>query len=588
MTLPKISVIIPCYNQGHFILETVESVLKQTDCTTDFVLEIIIVNDGSNDSVTDKVLSDIVSKNPQIILINSVNQGLASARNLGFSKATGDYIQFLDSDDLIAPEKFKKQLELFTANPEIDICYTNYQLFEENVNQRKGRYAEIKVSSNPVEDFLFRWEKEFSIPIHCGLFRRSCWGGAENPFVSGFRSKEDWIMWVKLVVSGKKIFFLDQDLAFYRRHAGNMTSNFPMINIAHIKAVNSIKDFLPTDQKEIFESIQSEYVLNNLKWFYRQDLQHLQHELQVFKQQEHFYKLEEHRFKEENFRLKIQNSRLENLLTRLQKNIFIKLINGVRKLFKKPPYLQYEELKSPYEFLLILLDTLSMEQFKNVMLARIKSICQQNAPPANLKMLFDLDDALYKIQGTQSIAYGDGVHTKHRHTKYHDFFIDNIKEHENVLDVGCGYGALAFDIASRSTANTVYGIDISEPNIEFAKSKFTHPKVTYVHQDVLQYLPNKKIEVIVLSNVLEHLEHRVDFLKKLVELYKPSRFLIRVPMFERDWRVPLKKEIGVEWRLDPTHYIEYTEDEIKSEIRQAGLQLESFKVIWGEFWLVAR
>ncbi len=581
MTLPKISVIIPCYNQGHFILETVESVLKQTDC----VLEIIIVNDGSNDSVTEKVLAELVKKKPEIILISSVNQGLASARNLGFSRATGEYIQFLDSDDLIATDKFKKQLEFFIAHPEIDICYTNYQLFEENLDQLKGRYTAIEISANPLEDFLYRWEREFSIPIHCGLFRRSCWRIDENPFVSGFRSKEDWIMWTKLIIRGKNIFFLNQDLAFYRRHAGNMTRNFPMINIAHIMAVSCIKDYLPKDKRELFEDTQSKYVLSNLQWYYQQEHQQ---QFDAMKQQAHFFKQDEYHFKEENVILKINNNSLQSILTRLQKNIFIRLINWLRMAFKRPPYLQYAELKSPYEFLLNLLDTLSMEQFKNVMLARIQSLCLKNTPSTNLRMLFDLDDALYKIQGKQSIAYGNGVHTKHRHTRYHDFFIENIQAHENVLDVGCGYGALAFDIASRSLASTVYGIDISQPNIEFAKSKFTHPKVTYVHEDVLQYLPIKKIEVIVLSNVLEHLEHRVDFLKKLVELYKPSRFLIRVPMFERDWRVPLKKEIGVEWRLDPTHYTEYIESEIKGEIRQAGLQLVSFKVIWGEFWLVAK
>ncbi len=64
----------------------------------------------------------------------------------------------------------------------------------------------------------------------------------------------------------------------------------------------------------------------------------------------------------------------------------------------------------------------------------------------------------------------------------------------------------------------------------------------------------------------------------------PKRFLIRIPLFEREWRVPLKKELGVEWRLDTTHETEYTLESFSSEISEAGLRITHQEVRWGEIW----
>jgi hypothetical protein len=67
-----------------------------------------------------------------------------------------------------------------------------------------------------------------------------------------------------------------------------------------------------------------------------------------------------------------------------------------------------------------------------------------------------------------------------------------------------------------------------------------------------------------------------------------QRVLVRVPLFERDWRVPLKRELGVEFRLDPTHRIEYTHEEFDGEMAAAGLVVEERQVRWGEIWAVCR
>jgi len=88
--------------------------------------------------------------------------------------------------------------------------------------------------------------------------------------------------------------------------------------------------------------------------------------------------------------------------------------------------------------------------------------------------------------------------------------------------------------------------------------------------------------------VLEHLDQRVEFLRRVRERIAPRRLLVRVPLFERDWRVPLKAELGVDHRLDPTHYTEYREGEFRDEIARGGFEVVEAEVRWGEIWAVCR
>ena len=207
-------------------------------------------------------------------------------------------------------------------------------------------------------------------------------------------------------------------------------------------------------------------------------------------------------------------------------------------------------------------------------------------PAEALKLLFQLDSDLYELEGQMSVAYDGGVHTKHRHTRYHDFFVDRISEGERVLDVGCGIGTLAHDIADKSKA-IVTGIDINQKNIDVAKSRFHHKNATFILGDALEKRFEEKFDVVVLSNVLEHIEDRVGFLKGLIGAVRPDRILLRVPLFERDWRVPLKKELGLDYRLDSTHFTEYTHAEFVTEIEYAGLKFSHYESRWGEIWAEA-
>lgn len=232
---------------------------------------------------------------------------------------------------------------------------------------------------------------------------------------------------------------------------------------------------------------------------------------------------------------------------------------------------------------IMVLNTLPGDWLQNSLI-NVAALQAQILPPGDgLRFLFRLDAALYRVQGKLAVAYDDGIHTKHRHIRYHDFFIGRIRTGERVLDIGCGIGALAYDVAEKAGAYVV-GIDLSQDNVNQARKRYKHSRVEYRVGNALQQIVDVPFDVVILSNVLEHLPERSAFLHRLQEVAQPSRILIRVPLFERDWRVPLKQELGVEWRLDPSHETEYSLESFSKEIADSGLVVAYEEVRWGEIW----
>ena len=178
----------------------------------------------------------------------------------------------------------------------------------------------------------------------------------------------------------------------------------------------------------------------------------------------------------------------------------------------------------------------------------------------------------------------DGLHPKHRIMNYHKFFVDNITSNDTVLDIGCGDGDLTYHIVEK--ARRVVGIDLNGKSIKKAMSCFSRENLEYIHGDALTNLPGGQFDVIILSNLLEHIAERVDFLNHLKE--QTSKFLIRVPMSNRSWLDVYKKELGLEYRLDKTHFVEYTFESFSEEIREAGLAVMSYSVQFGEIWAVVK
>ena len=233
-----------------------------------------------------------------------------------------------------------------------------------------------------------------------------------------------------------------------------------------------------------------------------------------------------------------------------------------------------------------LLAQLPDEGLQNLLIEAASARALKLSPARGLRFLFGLDAALYPLQGRLAVEYDGGLHTKHRHTGYHDFFVRRVRKDERVLDIGCGNGALSFDLAEKSGAN-VSGIDLDPENIKIARENYSHSKIVYQQGDVLTASLGGAFDTIILSNVLEHLPNRLEFLRETVERIRPSRILLRVPVFERDWRVPLKQELGIDYRLDETHLTEYTLESFAAEMTAAALIVVHQEVRWGEIWAEA-
>ena len=203
------------------------------------------------------------------------------------------------------------------------------------------------------------------------------------------------------------------------------------------------------------------------------------------------------------------------------------------------------------------------------------------------RQIFEFDNWLYKLESNIAIRHGDGIHPKHDLMNYHQFFVDRINDGDSVIDIGCGVGAVAFTIAKSTNAN-ITGIDHSQEFIKIANSKYKQENLTFVLADVFNWAPDKKYDIIILSNVLEHFHERESFLIKISKVIKPKKILIRVPSIDRDWRVAYKNKIGAEYRLDLDHKIEYTREQIEAELINSNLIIDDFISNWGEYWISAK
>lgn len=220
MTNSLVSIIVPCYNQAQYLEEALQSVLDQTYADW----ECIIVNDGSPDH-TEKVAKNWVDEDSRFKYVYKENGGLSSARNAGLEVAKGEYIQFLDSDDLLNKDKLEKQLVCFSKDIDIVIC--DYFPFDEESGAfLRRRY--MNPFPNLVSyknDIVIKWEYELSIPCHCVLFKTKLLNQKTIKFDESLPNHEDWVFWVQLFYSSLGVFNLAQALVSYRIHKESMCAD---------------------------------------------------------------------------------------------------------------------------------------------------------------------------------------------------------------------------------------------------------------------------------------------------------------------------------------------------------------------------
>jgi glycosyltransferase involved in cell wall biosynthesis len=184
--MPLVSIILPVYNSEKTLIKTIKSVLNQT--FTDF--ELLVINDGSQDS-TLEVIDDI--RDPRMKIFSYPNAGVSASRNRGLAKATGEFISFLDADDLWTPDKLEAQFKALQDNPQAAVAYSWSDWIDES-DQFLRPGGHISVNGNVYTNLLLR---DFVESGSNPLIRRQALaevGGFDESLVHG----EDWDMWLRL------------------------------------------------------------------------------------------------------------------------------------------------------------------------------------------------------------------------------------------------------------------------------------------------------------------------------------------------------------------------------------------------------
>ncbi|WP_264553458.1 glycosyltransferase family 2 protein [Flavobacterium sp. N2038] len=236
---PLVSIIIPCYNQGKFINETLQSVYLQTYITW----ECIIVNDGSTDN-TEEIAKSWEAKDSRFKYYYKKNSGVSSTRNFGISKASGMYLQFLDSDDLLDEKKIQFSVDEILKSDEVkkQVVISNFKMISANSKEILPPFCELTEKSFTLENFLYNL---FSIQLQCGFFDIKLFENIKFP--ENLSAQEDWIVWIAILKTNPGYSFIDLPLAYYRINpSGRMNTIGADDN--QIKILDPLKQILTYDE----------------------------------------------------------------------------------------------------------------------------------------------------------------------------------------------------------------------------------------------------------------------------------------------------------------------------------------------------
>jgi len=210
--LGVVSVIMPVYNTGKIVSETIDSVLSQT--WHDF--EFIIIDDGSRPET-----SNIIKRysDSRIRYYYQENRGMAAARNRGIELAQGEYLAFLDHDDIWLPEKLERQIEIMQADPSVGLVYSPVVLF--NSEGERWEHPFPLISGFGFYDLLAGDKIQSA---SCVLIRRETLREIKEPFCDECKPCDDWYLWLSIAFHWK-IQHTTEKLVLYRIHANNVSNH---------------------------------------------------------------------------------------------------------------------------------------------------------------------------------------------------------------------------------------------------------------------------------------------------------------------------------------------------------------------------
>ncbi len=234
----KVSVIIPCFNQASFLKVALDSILAQTHTNW----ECIIINDGSTDN-TEDVAMCLIKDDQRFIYKNQSNKGLPGARNAALDLCTGDFIQLLDADDALHPQKLEKHLALITRNnlnkDDLVVSYSEYFFGDSNdIYKTFPMTLNCRfLSDDPLKEMIINWENKFSISPNSFFFSSNIFLKKGIRFDEAITTCEDIDCWIRILQLEPHILFLEEKLAYYRNTPGSLSKNLDKVWKGHVQVM---------------------------------------------------------------------------------------------------------------------------------------------------------------------------------------------------------------------------------------------------------------------------------------------------------------------------------------------------------------
>ena len=200
MTPGLISILVPCYNQGIYLKETIQSALASSYRP----LEILIINDGSTDNSL-QLAQELETQHPEVRVLDQANAGVTKARNAGIAATQGEYLLPLDGDDLISPDYILQGLAILATRPEVKVVYCQAEKFS-NSGRKPWKLKPFSLQQLAKDNMIFV----------SALFRK-----VDAEAVGGFSEdmqlgREDWEFWIKLLKNGGEVVQLPLVGFYYR------------------------------------------------------------------------------------------------------------------------------------------------------------------------------------------------------------------------------------------------------------------------------------------------------------------------------------------------------------------------------------
>jgi glycosyltransferase involved in cell wall biosynthesis len=245
-----VSVVIPTYNSAAFLGAAIQSVLSQT--YSDF--EVVVVDDGS----TDNTESVVHSFGDQVCYVKQQNKGAGAARNHGIKRSRGEYVAFLDADDLWLPGKLGEQIPLLDRDPELGLVYSDWAVVPEQGEVGPSYLRNLPAAGGYVFDEL----------VQCGfiltsgtIVRRSCLDDV-GCFDETLSIAQDYDLWLRICYRWK-IALVNKPLVIKRNRDGNLSSNLTKTAVERIvlfeKALKEFPDMTPRSRRLVRRQVALNY-----------------------------------------------------------------------------------------------------------------------------------------------------------------------------------------------------------------------------------------------------------------------------------------------------------------------------------------